>query len=496
MGYTPFDNERLLIAHVLTYPEAAKIAVPLLPASVFVYSKEGMLGATRDHMKIWQAIVLTYMSKKMTPTVASVMQSLDGDYKSYLDSLVTMLGGYYRVYDYDPMYFSCLTSDVDKAGNLYRAGERSSKVGKMIESPEEFSKALGQIEDIDAWLGEYVRTLSSPLQGKVEGYRPASVVGFELREMMAKWQRGESNYLLPVGLPSIEATGLYRAGGHLVIHHGRSQSGKSAWTHLVNLGTAIGLKNAGIKGCVAVNSMEENQHSLMLKLGGILSGVQTNLLKFGGGLSPEDYQRLEDAVRYIETLPIFIESNNLIKTGALGARLNGLHGSEFGPVWMMSVDYLELLIREERSRENKEQMVEGAARACHDYSRDTGACVMLISQSTQGDGKSQVAGVDGARYSKAVYMTADAQAEVWNPIYMKSAGIIFDVPAGLNDSQPWLLIQKDKEMGLENSRIPLGWEPKFRRFFDPVLPSYQLFSHHITYNFHEEEAWAEEEVGF
>lgn len=477
---TPADFERLLLGHVLHYGiEAAKLVLPALTHDKFVHSKTGELGGSQDHARIWQAISLCYLSSKMSPDVAAVRAHLEKDYHYYLDTLDSMLSGHYRVYGFDPNKVVWLAEQVDKCGALYAASAISVSLAEASKSPEAFASFAARIEDIDLFLSDHIHQLSSPISVKTKGYQHVGIIGAELKQQMRLWQEGKQLVLLPVGLPTAEEAAMYYVAS-LFVQHGMSQAGKSAWTHLVQLGTAIGLKNNNVKGCVAVNSLEEDQHGLVLKLAGILSGVSTAKLKFGGGLKIEDYDRLERAVDYVGTLPIFVDNTNLLTTSELEMRLMGLHTSERGPVYMMSVDYIEMLESSDRS-DSKEQELNEVVRRCHSYSRNTGACVIVLSQSTFGEtGKYKIAGADGTRYSKSLRHAADVMSELWNPVYMKQAMINFEAAPGLNDSQPFQLVQKHKEVGLPEP-LALGWEPEFRRFRDPKLADWQLFSHDIPY---------------
>lgn len=491
MTFSPHDKERLLIGHVLVYgSDAAKYVLPTLTHDRFVYSKEGGLDGVKDHLRIWKAITLAYTVDKVTPSIPAVLDRLNeqrGEYHAYLNSLVTALQGYYQVYEFDPRYIMKLAEDVDKAGMVYRTAAQALPFVEVLKSPEMFAKLVNEIEDPDVWLNNHVSKLTGIARADNTGYVHISDIYSRRYDEIERIHRGEQVTLLPIGMPSLTSNGLFPAR-KLVVVHGMSNSGKSAFTHQVNVATAIGLKHYGIKGCVAVNSLEEDELSLLLKIGGLLAGVNMWKFSMGTGISPMEKLRLDAAMEYASTLPIYIDPTNLLTASLMDMRVTGLHASDAGPVWQMSVDYLERFDLSGEKADNKEQQLDAAIHKLFNLSRTLDACVIVISQSSysNGSGKFKIAGAEGTRYSRSIQHAADIITELWNPCEMEKAGIDFDVPADLNKNNPWLLIEKYRG-GPKGKPVAMGWIPEHQRFVDfelnPAMNSdpdrITLFSHQM-----------------
>jgi replicative DNA helicase len=471
---SPFDFERILLAHLLIYPESVKYVMPQLSHDKFLYSKEGSLESSKDHLRIFQAMTYLHLVDKAPITIPSVLMRMgeskgNSDFLSYLTSLELALPGYYRIREYDPRTIMGFADLVDKAGIAYQAAVKSYGLTKIIQSPEEFAKAVTQdIGDVTEWLHNHVSNLSSIVTtGKPEGYKHIGEDVSKTIDYVERLQRGEQLTLLPVGMPSIMLP-----LGKLVVVQGESNSGKSLISHQWALGAAIGLKHHNVKGSILINSLEEDADDLRLKLAGQLATVDLADLKYGNGISKEAQYRLTKALEYIACLPLYIDNTNTLAASVMQFRAEGLHASDAGPVWHINIDYLELLANEDADSLNKEQSLDRNIHKCFEISRTIGANVLVISQITLGtpgtNPKFRIAGPDGARYSKAIRHAADLIYEWVNYPELKKAGIEPACPDGLNTEQPFLLCEKHRG-GPKYSPVGFIWEPEYLRVGDPML---------------------------
>lgn len=492
---SPFDYERIVIGYLLVYPDAVKYILPDLTHDKFLYSKEGSLTSSKDHLRIFQAITYLHFVDKLPITPVNILQRLNeekgsADYLHYLNSLETALHGYYRIRDFDPRTLMSYAERVDKAGVVYRAAVKSHKLAKLIDSPEAFAKAVGgEIGDVTQWLKDFVSDVSSVISPKAQGYQHISSSVEKTLITVDRIHRGEQLTLLPVGMPSV-----HLPLGKLVVLMAESNAGKSIVSHQWALGTAIGLKRFGMQGCVAVNSMEEDEESLTMKMAAVLAGIDLFQFRYGNGISDHDKYRLERALEYVATLPIYLDPTNMIAASVMDFRVAGLHSSEFGPVWHHTIDYIELFDLNAEDTDNKEQALDRVIHKAFQITRQTGANAVMLSQvshGNSGNSKFRIAGPDGTRYSKALRHAADLIYEWWNPIELKRSGIDFTVPEYLNDSQPWLLCTKHRA-GPKYDPTPYGWDREHQRIFDLELNrsgnlEIELFTHPIP-SFEEVEA--------
>lgn len=482
-----FDHERLMLAHALVYGEnALKHVLPQLSHEKFLFSKEGMFGSTPDHMRIWQAITLCYLKDKMSPDVPKVMSYLSGneDYRPYLISLCDQLTGYYRVRELDVRFLTGLMNTIDRNGIAFRTASKGEKLGQIIETVDAFDSYVNSIQDIDAWMNDQMSGFREVVRPQTEGYKHISETMASTRELWERVRRGEHTTLLPVGMPSLASRGLFPVG-KLVVVQGESNNGKSAFVHLVNLGTAVGLTANNIKGCVLINSLEEDADALNTKLAGILAGVNTyNFLMFNE-ITHEEYQRLCYWSEFVSKLPLYVDHTNFLKTSVQEFRVNGIHSSERGPVWQMSSDYLELFDPSDSGiSDSKERQLDYVIHQHFRTSREVGCSVIDISQVTQGNGinKHRIAGADGTRYSKAIRHAADIIVEILNYGELKRSGIDAQPPEGMNDTDVFGVIEKYRN-GPKGEPFRLNWEREFVRMSDPDLrfgkadDEWRLFDH-------------------
>lgn len=474
LGYTPFDHEKIMLGMILTYGmDAAKYVFPYLSHDKFIYSKEGGLGLAPDHMRIWQAITLC-IGEKVSPTVPAVMDKLTThkDYQFYLTSLISSLRGYYQLYEFDPRYVMGLAKTIDRNGLIFRYAEKAKMLGKAIDSPEEFMSFISKVDDVDEWANNVISSFRAVERQVTQGYVHASAIAEEVKEDWKRIWAGDQFIILPSGLPSLVKAGLFPVG-RLAIIHGRSNGGKSAFVRQVCLGTAIGLLRNNITGCVAINSLEEDQKSVIAELASKLAGVNLFKLWFGkDGMTEEEKERLNYWVDYVGTLPIYVDSTNLLTTSAMEYRLDSLHTSDKGPVWQIAVDYLEMLKNKASDNESKEQVVHAVAGNLFTLTRTIGCSGLLVSQSTYGNqgawNKEMIAGGDGLRYSRGTYNVADIVYENVNYPEMRRKGVNFQPAAGLDENSAWGLMQKGRGMPVCGP-IRWEWQPEYVRFADPEL---------------------------
>lgn len=456
-----YDYESIVLGTVLRYGvDAAQHVLPELTHARFVHSMSGELGGI-DHQRIWQAIENSYLVDQQDPIPANVSLYLKTDYSEYMNRLIARLQSEYCIHELSVSTLIEFADLVDASGTIYQVSSLSSSLSSLISTEEVFNTSLDKVGDVNVWLSNILNQFTSIASASVDGYRPVSSLVGSVIDKWDRMARGEQLDILPVGIPCLEAAQLFPLGS-LSIVHGMSSSGKTSFVLQALLGAAITLKQRNIKGCVAFNSLEMSHEALISRMSALLAKVDWSRLRGGKQpLTENELERLKAAARYVETLPLFIDPENLLTTSTMRYRATGLHASEHGPVWMLGSDYGELFADE---GDSKEQSISQVFRNQFRISRQLGCAVIAISQSTTTD-RTYIAGPMGLRYSRGAQHAADVICEVWNPPYMASAGIDYKKHEMYGDHCAWLFIQKYRDGG-QLGALPLGWTPEYTSFHD------------------------------
>lgn len=461
-----FDVEQQIIGLMLSYPtDAARILLPHLGSDRFIYDINGMFGG--DHQRIWQAVILTH-SEGDAPSVSAVGRRLRdrNDLIPYLGAMTDMLKNRWRVREFETAGVLSLLDEVNKNGGLYRNMVVSRKLGDNLADPETFEKFVVKVPDVDDFMHSHIEKLYRRTQQRKSGYKFISETSGATREFLRRTYEGEQLVVIDCGMPSLRNIGIPRVE-NVIFVHGESGGGKSLFVNQVNLGVAINLYLNNIPGCVLVNSMEEGRNRIQLKWASILMGVDISPIFLGQKLTKQEYELLEKGLAFIDLLPIAVDHTATLDAQELGDNARLIHTGERGPIIQMSLDYIGLL-KDKKRHESKEQVTAAIAEMRRDLTREFGCSAMDISQTTEAGNAFRIAGPDGARYSKAIRHAADNMIEVWNPLYMKEAGIIFKTPDNLNDWEFWVLLEKDKDAGLAKP-IPFIWNAQHKSVLDKIL---------------------------
>ena len=482
MNLTFYDNEAILIGTVLRYGnEAASVVLPALTPDRFVYSRSGKLGSS-EHRDIWRAIEKTYLEDRTTVNIPNVLTNIydkSEDVRLYLQALVEMVHGRYHIYAVDMPTIKNLAEVVDKVGGIYFLKARAYKIAEGLDDQERFEREVSKIQDVDAWANLSLADFRNTLSVSTGGLQHVSVAVAEVKEEMRRKRSGEQATYLPCGFPSMIAAGMF-AAGTLNIIHGKSGGGKSALVHQVDLGIAVGLVQNNILGCVAIFSLEMSQKRLTKRLASLLAGVDSTFLDRDPESDPlydAKYNQMDQWLDYIATLPIYIDQTNMLTSSAMQFATEGLHTSERGPVRSFSADYIELFGDDEG--ENKEQKLDHVVHQHLALTRITGANGKIISQTTYPTGGQVIypAGPGGMRYSQAIGHAADDSYELWNPIFMRAAGIKYAQLDGISDEHATIFVQKHRDGALNS--VQMNWDPTTTRFSDPCISSDAVFDHFL-----------------
>lgn len=463
MRMRPYDIECIVLGTTLRYgKDAAQIVLPQLTPDKFIFNYDGSFGV--EHGRLWAAISETFLSKKQSPTLINVLSANTDMPAVETRALVDRLEHQYKVFEFDPASFEALCDLVDKAGIVYNVASQGAVLSDTITDVEAFIRAVNSVPDIEQWLTERLTALRGVMSRHSSGYVHVSTIVNSLKDTWERQFSGEEMILPNNGFPSLRRHKLFPMRRMSVVH-GLSGSGKSSFVFQICLGVAIDLFLSGRKGCVAINSLEMEQESLVERLASILSGVDVSGF-INGTMTKGDIDKLLYWVEFVAKLPIFVDPTNFVTTSAMTYRASGLHVSEHGPVTMLASDYGELFKDDEGQSE--EQRVNQIFREHFRLSRLINAAIVAISQSTtdrQVTGKTYIAGADGTRYSRGILQATDILTELWNPLQIEASGRTIVAPQGFSTAHPWLFVQKYRQ-GATGAAIPLGWRPESTTFFD------------------------------
>lgn len=463
----PYESEAILLGAVFRFGRDAALAVlPQLSPDKFIHNFGGTLGGN-DNAALWAAIISVTLDDRADPMLTSgaIRARVDSSLMPFAEGYANELMYKYQIDHVDPETLRTYARMIHRNGIVWKVVQVSERLSRLRD-PDLFTNYTDKIEDPEVWLTEVLATLHNSEVGD-ERYRHVSETEEASLARYDQQIRGEQIYLLPVGVPVLYDAGIPPVEDMTLVH-GMSSGGKSTLVHNVfNLGTAIGLVQSGVGGCVAINSMEMDIHAVKGRMASSLAGLDLfKLATRPQEIKEDDYQRFLDYVRFVHRLPIWMDDTPHIPIETLKLRLAGVHLGKGGPVRQLSTDYLELF-HQDASEANTEQHLGHLAMEHFNIKRDFKTSVIAISQSTYTN-KTYVAGMMGARYSRALTHKPDTVIEVVNYQALKRAGTDYVVADGLDEDHLWVLLQKYRG-GPTDKRMKFGWEPEFTRLYDPTL---------------------------
>lgn len=493
--YSPYDYESVLIGAVLRFGRDAALAVlPQLTADKFIHNMGGHLGGS-DNRFIWRAIETTVLVDRADPmlTTGAVRLHLTDEQAALAAGYANELIYKYKIETLDSETLRNYARRVHKQGIVYAYAQLGGKLSRLLDAETFAAYVEDKVDDAERWGAEVISEMH--LAGGVGGDERYSHISEGLdedKEVILRQYAGEQMFLLPVCVPVLAGHGLFPAESMAIVH-GLSSGGKSTFVNMINLGTAIGLVHNKLSGCIAINSLEMSKRDVRSRWAAALAGFDTfKLLTKPQEVSKMDLDRYLEYLDFVSKLPLWMDDTPGIAIEQLTLRLAGVHLGSSGPVRQLSTDYLELF--EGSSEESREQEL-GSLTAAHFAIRRNYHCnVIAVSQSTY-NSKTFVAGMMGARYSRALTHKPDIVLELVNYRALKRSGTDYIVAEGLDEEHVWIMLQKYRG-GPTDRKIMLGWEPEFTRLYDPSLIEidsnvimfehlrevYTLLQHHPTTN--------------
>ena len=227
-------------------------------------------------------------------------------------------------------------------------------------------------------------------------------------------------------------------------------------------GKARHLKLSGQIGECTINSLETPGNLLVRRMACSEAGIDSRQLRLNE-LNSEQLEKYKTQLEEIKTLPIAFDDNPVLTTDQLTQRAIARH-LRVKRIMGMS-DFAELFNDTVKGM-SEELRVAQIAKNIRKVAWTTGSCEILVTQVNAEAlrSKSKIAGIDNARYSKAIAQAADWGVELWNPIQMLAANIPFVCPEDMSENYAWGIVEKNKNGPL--GKISYRWTATYTRLVD------------------------------
>jgi replicative DNA helicase len=251
--------------------------------------------------------------------------------------------------------------------------------------------------------------------------RPMPYWAMLAEDKLTAWASGKAEGY-STGFPSLDAH-FRLVGGEMAVIAARPSQGKTILGVQLAENVARQLQADGDTGSVAIFSAEMTGWSLVVRMAGAMSGVNTHSLRMGKG-QPGDIGRLRSALSDIKRLPIWIDDGSAPTTKTMLEQLTELN--ETNPIRMMLFDFMEL----GGDRAQSEDLRVGAiAVGLKDIAKKLKIPVIALSQLNRGveDRANKMPGLSDLRYSGQIEQVADVVAFIMRPEYYAERGMKIEV---------------------------------------------------------------------
>lgn len=251
--------------------------------------------------------------------------------------------------------------------------------------------------------------------------RPMPYWAMLAEDKLQAWADGKAEGY-STGFPTLDK--YFRlVGGEMTVIAARPSQGKTILGVQLAEQVARTLQANGDAGSVAIFSAEMTGWSLVVRMAGALSGVNTHKLRMGQG-QPDDIGKLRSALAELKRLPIWIDDGSAPTTKSMLDQLVDLN--ETNPIRMMLFDFMEL----GGDRAQSEELRVGAiAIGLKDIAKRLKIPVVALSQLNRGveDRANKMPGLADLRYSGQIEQVADVVAFIMRPEYYAERGMKIEV---------------------------------------------------------------------
>lgn len=228
--------------------------------------------------------------------------------------------------------------------------------------------------------------------------------------------------------------------GEFTLIAARPSQGKTALGMQMVETVARNLAKADGPGCVAVFSAEMSGWSLVHRMAAAMCGVNLHELRQGRG-KHEDFGKIEESMRTLRDLPIWIDDNSGPTTEQMLEQLSRLN--ETIPVRMMLFDFVEL----GGDRAQKEDLRIGRiAQNLKGIAKTLQIPVLGLSQLSRNveERTNKMPNLSDLRYSGMLEQIADSVLFIMRPEYYLERGQAITVPEGDKKGVAYIQVAKNR----------------------------------------------------
>lgn len=228
--------------------------------------------------------------------------------------------------------------------------------------------------------------------------------------------------------------------GEFTLIAARPSQGKTAMGMQMVETVARHIQREHVDGCVAVFSAEMSGWSLYHRMASALCGVNLHEMRQGRG-KPDDFRKMEDTMRGLKDLPIWIDDNSGPTTEQMLEQLSRLN--ETMPIRMMLFDFVELggdrAQREDLRIGRIAQNLKGIAKTLQ-------IPVVALSQLSREveERSNKMPNLSDLRYSGMLEQIADVVVFIMRPEYYLERGQQIQVPEADRKGVAYVQIAKQR----------------------------------------------------
>lgn len=251
--------------------------------------------------------------------------------------------------------------------------------------------------------------------------RPMPYWALLAEDKLKRWADGTAEGY-STGFPTLDK--FFRlVEGEMTVIAARPSQGKTILGVQLAEHAARTLQASGDAGSVAIFSAEMTGWSLVVRMAGALSGVNTHQMRMGQG-KPGDLAKLQAALAELKRLPIWIDDGSAPTTKNMLEQLVDLN--ETNPIRMMLFDFMELGGDRAQSEELRVGQI---AIGLKDIAKRLKIPVVALSQLNRGveDRANKMPGLSDLRYSGQIEQVADVVAFIMRPEYYAERGMKIEV---------------------------------------------------------------------
>lgn len=220
----------------------------------------------------------------------------------------------------------------------------------------------------------------------------------------------------------------------------RPSQGKTALGMQMVETVARQLQKDGDEGCIAVFSAEMSGWSLYHRMAAALCGVNLHEMRQGRG-KPDDFRKLEDSMRSLKDLPVWIDDNSGPTTDQMLEQLSKLN--ETIPIRMMLFDFVEL----GGDRAQKEDLrISRIAQNLKGIAKTLQIPVLGLSQLSRQveERANKMPNLSDLRYSGMLEQIADTVLFIMRPEYYLERGQAMTVPESDKKGVAYVQVAKNR----------------------------------------------------